>query len=382
MLSMRTQQVRAFRSVKRICYAGLDSIALRAEVGRTISNVVPADAWTMATVDPDTALFTHSVSVGVPSKLAGAWLGHLYPVDGAESIIELSRSPTPVSTEASGLTTDLIRSSGFEHEMRTVLTTGGALWGFCCLLRGRGTASFRERDKAFMRRIAPHVAAGLRTAALLDQAAGQRNASGSPPGGAGSGEPERWAPGVMVLDVTGRIRLRNAPASAYLADLADVGMAEGAVPSAVAGAVARLMRRHAPTAAPGEALSAELRARGRSGRWYVLEASLGEPDGGGDSSLIVLLKPAQRAEVASILTRLYGLTRRERETVARVARGESTKQIARALGLSPYTVQEYTGKACEKVGVRSRKALLAKLFFDGYAPGLATDAHVELDSMS
>jgi DNA-binding CsgD family transcriptional regulator len=388
-------EARTFRSVKRICYAGLDSIRLRVEVGERIAGIVPVDAWAMATVDPDTALFTHSVAEGVPSSLSGAWVQRPYLTEEADSIIRQRRTGEPVTTESSGLTTALLRAEGFRHAMRTVLATRAGLWGFSCMLRRRGGARFGAFEQRFMRRVAPHIAAGLRSAALLGEAAAlapdgavapplpadsvappSPDGSVAPPSPDGSVAPpspdgsvvdrvERLVPGVIVLDRRGRIRLRNGPAAACLADLADVGMASDAVPSAVAATVAQLLARHEAGAAPGEALSSLLRARGRSGRWYTLEASLSEPGTSGESSVILLLRPAGRADIGLQLTRLYGLTPRERETVARVARGESTKQVASALGISPYTVQEHVGKACEKVGVRTRKALLARLFFDG-----------------
>jgi DNA-binding CsgD family transcriptional regulator len=81
-----------------------------------------------------------------------------------------------------------------------------------------------------------------------------------------------------------------------------------------------------------------------------------------------VVRPAVPREVASILTQLYDLSPREREIIAAVARGESTKAIAAHLTVSPHTVAEHIGRACEKIGVRGRKALIAKLFFDTYAP--------------
>ena len=56
----------------------------------------------------------------------------------------------------------------------------------------------------------------------------------------------------------------------------------------------------------------------------------------------------------------------EGEVVAAVVRGEPTKCIAASLGISPYTVAEHLDRACAKVGVRGRKALVARLFLDGY----------------
>lgn len=52
------------------------------------------------------------------------------------------------------------------------------------------------------------------------------------------------------------------------------------------------------------------------------------------------------------------------EALARVARGQGTKEIAAALGLSSYTVQDYVRRACEKVGVRTRRELAARLYVD------------------
>ena len=42
-------------------------------------------------------------------------------------------------------------------------------------------------------------------------------------------------------------------------------------------------------------------------------------------------------------------------------KGVSTKQIAAALGISPYTVQEHFTAIFNKVGVRSRRELVGKL---------------------
>jgi DNA-binding CsgD family transcriptional regulator len=119
------------------------------------------------------------------------------------------------------------------------------------------------------------------------------------------------------------------------------------------------------------ALTSQVQVHGRSGRWYTVRASLTEPDETGAASIVVVIDEARPADTAVILSRLYGMTKREREVVAMAAKGASTKEIGRRLGLSTYTVQEYLGNAYAKVGVRSRRELLAKLYFDGYANGAA-----------
>ncbi len=66
----------------------------------------------------------------------------------------------------------------------------------------------------------------------------------------------------------------------------------------------------------------------------------------------------------------YGLSPREEEVIRLVARGLSTGQISRTLFISEYTVQNHLSNVFKKVGVRSRRALVKRLFFDNLYPSL------------
>lgn len=174
------------------------------------------------------------------------------------------------------------------------------------------------------------------------------------------------------MDACGRLVQRTPAAAAQLADLADVSrdagdLLDGDLPSAVRSVLAR---PRAGRTRDEDVAPRELRARGRSGRWYTIRAMLTEPDASGCSNTIVLIAPLERRELAPLLAKLYGLSPREREVLTLVARGYSTKEIAARLRISSYTVQEHLGHASDKVGVRGRRALLARLFFDGYAERL------------
>lgn len=354
--SSRTERD-ALRGIRRACDAALDSTTLRRAVAAHAARVVPADAHFVNALDPDTGLLTHVLGNGTPGLL-DTFIGTLYPDSEAERMIALAHSGRVVTTHSSPRFASAIQEFGFDHEMRATFAIGDEPWGLWCALRAAGTPPFEERETLFLRRIAPWVARGLRTAALLAAAAQ------TDPGASGA---EACAmPGVLVVDARGRVTQRTGAATAQLADLADDTNVTAELPSAIQGVLAR----QRVASLTGATQTGELRVYGRSGRWYVIRAALTEPDAEGRSSSVVIITPLGRAEVAPLLARLYGLSPREREVVSLVARGHATKTIAARLGISAYTVQDHLDRASEKVGVRGRRALLAKLFFDGYVGAL------------
>jgi DNA-binding CsgD family transcriptional regulator len=342
----------AIRGVERVCSAGLDSVTFRHEVLRRMAPLLPADAYFFNMLDPETGLITNALGEGAPFSLARDFLGCVYPDGEAERVIDLVRSGEIIGS-ASSVMHDLIRQNGFSRELRAAFAVSSEPWGLLCAVRQSGAREFDDRERNFVKRVAGPVGRGLRQAGLRDAAAVVHD-DGVPP------------PGIVVIDSAGRVERRTLVAAAQFADLADVGTTASEVPSVIRG----VLTRQRLAEERGIAWLGELRVRGHSGRWYSLRASLTEPDASGRSSSIVMITPLGRAEMANLLAKLYGLSPRERQVVALVARGHSTKEIAVCLGISAYTVQDHLDNASERVGVRGRRALLAKLFFDCCAPRL------------
>jgi DNA-binding CsgD family transcriptional regulator len=349
-LTTRTER-EALRSIKRACFAGLDSLSLRQEVGRQAGAVVRSEAYSLVATDPQTGLFTHGWGERLPEDFVESYMSAIYPME-VDELFDFAFSGVTVREKRAPPFLAVLRAHGLEHALHSAMCVDGGVYASWCVFRERGSPAFAEHEMRFVRAIAPHLARGMRAALLRDSALEH------------AGEEDAALPGVLVLDARGRILLRSGPAAAQLADLADIGVHRELIPYAVVSVLARLATASAGgDAAPG----ATLHARGLSGRRYTLRASLSEPDASGESSRVVVIEPAAARPSLDRLSHLYGLTPREAEVLVLVVRGASNKRISADLHLSVYTVQDHLSHACEKVGVRGRKALLAKLFFDGYS---------------
>jgi LuxR family transcriptional regulator, quorum-sensing system regulator BjaR1 len=65
------------------------------------------------------------------------------------------------------------------------------------------------------------------------------------------------------------------------------------------------------------------------------------------------------------------LTPRQLECLTRIAAGETSVEIAAALGLSKRTVDHYVTHACARLGVRNRAQAVAKAIRSRLIPGRA-----------
>jgi DNA-binding CsgD family transcriptional regulator len=238
-----------------------------------------------------------------------------------------------------------------EDELTASFVVDSMFWGCARFYRTGRWPPFDAAEVTFVASLAEALAEGFRMALLAPGLSTDEVVQG---------------PGVLVLDDRGQLESITPGAERWLQEITDVVPCDsGALPLPVYGVAARALAVADDSA---EAPLARCRVRTRLGRWLILHGSRLR----GEDRVAVIVEPAPSAELAPLIVRVYGLTEREREVARCALQGQATKQIARALGLSPYTVTDHLKMIFEKVGVSSRTELAARIFFDQYYPRIGT----------
>jgi DNA-binding CsgD family transcriptional regulator len=360
---------RSFAEAKRLCYAGLDAPTLLHEVTGRLRKVVPFESYCSTSNDPLSGLLTHVAHDGaMGEKEQRTYLEDVFFEEDLDEQRRMVRNRIPVAllSEVTGgkleLTLryrEITGPLGLGYELLGVCSLGREQWGGINLIREGGDPDFDAREVALLHRIVPHLGTGLKAAVLCNQA---------------SAEPEaETAPGVLVLDDRGRVVQRTQAAERWLSDLHDLGddwLEGGGLPAPVRMVVGALRRALKPETDRDLGGVPSVRVQTRSGRWLTFHGARTEPRDGQGGETMVIVEPSRPQELAWLRVAAYGLSERERAVVDLVVQGASTKEITQALYISKHTVQEHLSNAFDKVGVRGRRALVKRLFFDNLFPEL------------
>jgi DNA-binding CsgD family transcriptional regulator len=236
---------------------------------------------------------------------------------------------------------------------------GSKCWGFMCLHRERSSPNFTPAEAAFLAKLAPHLAEGLRTSLLI----GEAQATYLPP---------EAGPGLVLLADDLSLVATTPAAEGWLAEVAQSDWPSALeLPGAlytVAGRLLALERRDGH-ASPN--LMPRIRLRTASGRWLVLHASrlrAAETE----AQIAVIFEEARPSEIAPLIVDAYGLTKREGEITRLVLRGLSTAEVSEELYITPNTVRDHFKAIFDKVEVRSRRELVGQVFAQHYQPRMVT----------
>lgn len=352
------------RSVERlhaIAAAGLSEFEFCWEAATDLRRLIPFDAWCCIPVDCRTMLPSGAHAGENPAFAGPATVRRLLAIEFDEGDVNLhaalAQSARPVGSLSAATGADLARSRrwrelfrplGLGDELRASLVADGACWGCLSLYREGSSPRFAPAEAESLAAFVAALARAMRQAlfahlamphapepagvVVLDQEAGQWSAT---PGA------QRWLRGLSRAD--GPSGDNGAPQ---------------ALPAPVHALAARLraIERDGAGCHPAPAI----RARTTDGVWLALRAER-LVDAGTAGKVAITVAPAGAAQIVPLLLQGRGLTPRERELVARVLRGISTKAIAREMDISPNTVQDHLKAVFAKTGLRSRRELVARL---------------------
>jgi DNA-binding CsgD family transcriptional regulator len=243
---------------------------------------------------------------------------------------------------------------GYTDELRVVFRDRGQVWGGAALFRDGATGSFDADEVEFMASLSSIMSVGLR-AGLLTRYAGSPSSA-------------TVGPAVLIVGADGAVQQVSAGAEARLAEL--LGSANALDAAGIITSLVGAARRYAA----GEAqLPPRCRVRSRSGMWLVLHATPLSPRGDTYGDVVVTIDEARPPEIVPLVVAAFDLTQRERDVTQLVLQGVDTKEIAATLHVSTYTVQDHLKSVFEKADVRSRRELIARIYFDQYVPRMGTE---------
>lgn len=325
---------------------------------RTLVEAMPGDVWCGVLLDPSTLLDTGGQhESGFPQEVMGRLfeIEHVQGTD-VDSLRALARRGVTASLlsrstdgdlDTSGYYREILQPLELADELRVVLRDGEHVWGLLVLCRNQGSRPYTEDDLKLADTISRTASDTLRRSLLL---AGLD--TGAVPD----------APGLITLDGGLAVQSLSSTAEHWLSRLQEAGRDTGPYPYAV-----RALAVRSRAVPPGTVVRS--RAPIGAGQWLALHAwTIGQDVA---PMTVMSIGPAEGGDLAAVILDVYGLSGREREVTQQVILGRSTTEIARRLGMSPYTVQDHLKSVFRKTGVQSRQELTANLFFRQYFPQLA-----------
>jgi len=327
--------------------ASLDCESFRREVIACLRRTIGFDRWCWPLADPDTlvtssGLAEHNFGPSVPRSLELEYSSDAFAAKPL--LARRSRTAASIFSETGG---DAARSARWDEVLRPAGIGDVAIvacrddqgcWGWIELYRDSADPSFEERELDLLESVAPAVGSALR-----------RNAMEPTQGDV----PKPGPPGTLVLDRDLRPVSWTTGARAWIDSLpsAQLFASWGMLPSVV--------YPTAVLAREGNTDAARALVQAHDGRWVTIEAA--PLEGKRDGEVVVNLRSAAPTETFELLCRVYALSKREREIVSFLVAGLDTRAISKAMFISAHTVQDHLKSVFAKIGIHSRRELLARL---------------------
>ncbi|MNO29143.1 transcriptional regulator NarP [compost metagenome] len=315
-----------------------------------LREAVPFDAACCTHVDPQTLLSTGAVTEDHVESIHPYLFQNEYGEDDVNSYEQMVHSKILAATlyEATGKLPErsaryrkVLYPAGFGDELRAVLILGEACWGYLTLYRKAEQSKFLQEECDWIASLIPLIATRMRAFSLELP---ERNETWLD---------DQYASGIAVLSDQFAILSSNPAADRWLDKLRSLEM----INTHVLPRPIRAVSTQALNSSSESVGSAKVCIRMNEGPYLVIRASRLHASGG-QLQCAISFEPARPADMLPIIAEAYGLTEREQQLLHGVIRGLSTKELASALHISAYTVQDHLKSIFSKSGVSSRRELI------------------------
>jgi DNA-binding CsgD family transcriptional regulator len=333
-----------------------DSESFRHEAVAILHRAIGVDGWGWLLTDPGARLPVH---VSGENRVVDQALRRLFQMlpqawnepggPGNRPAPKGFATSGPVTTLAAVTGGDLRRDlswrevlgpAGVGDKMRIQLNAGGACWALVHLHRDSSRTYYSEQDVEFAAAVAPLLAPRVQADLRVP---GPRGADPAP------------EPGTIILAQDQSMLAATEQAWRWIDRLGIPGPnpAEPLPPPVY------VLAAH--VAASPQRRSARVRLRAADGTWMAIRAAALTTGPQAAAGYAITLEAAPADDLAPLLMRAWGLTRREREVARLVIDGLSTEDIATTLFISVHTARDHVRTMFGKVGVSRRQDLAATL---------------------
>ena len=300
-----------------------DDRALRRDVLERVRRTVPFDAFAWLLTDPDTTVGTSPLAE-VPCCATPPHAGGATASRGSPHVRCCPARSWPGNA-----------GYGSYDVVTLVFADRFGWWGFLDLWREAGF--FGPDELEVLGGLGPSITSGLR----------RSRASTFVASGPVAQRPLECS--LLLLGPDLQLHRQTPEAEESLRALLPTEASRRPVPAAAYNVAAQLLAveqgvdRHRPL----------VRTAVAPGSWVCLQAARLGVDIG------VTIGPLEQQERWTLFSRVHGLSQRETDVVGCLVEGDDSRTVAARLHLSPYTVQDHLKSVFAKVGVRSRRELLA-----------------------
>jgi DNA-binding CsgD family transcriptional regulator len=350
------------RSLERIgdlCRDVLDDTELRRGALAELGRVVPFSAFAWPLSDPESATgIAPMARIPCPEELQELIrLKYLTP-DCRWTVLTGQRRPAATLLMETGgrparspLWSGLLSRYGVTDVLSTVFADKHGCWGWLDLWRAGDEGTFSEPETDYLGTVAPLLAGGLRRSRAAQC---RRDAEG--PGTAWPAVRKPLPPqAVLTLDERLAVVGQTASAGDWLGLLQRGPRPYEGIPAEVLNVAAQLLAREDGV----DQHPAMSRVPVGLGAWALLRAArMDAARAGATPPLAVTIQECPAAERLEVFARCFALTPQQHRLLGLTAGGLNTAELAAALRISPYTVQDQFKAVFAACGVRSRSALL------------------------